>query len=128
MPFIDLCMASSSKKIRPSAARTDRRASRPSGFGSGRGGCWHCARRPRRSATPPDPKRSSPAARRGSPAPRDPGADALLVGGGARRVISAEAHAPHGDLRDGEVGAFFDPVARRAGGALVVAENRDLVL
>src|SRR6266705_1771062 len=59
---------------------------------------------------------------------RDAGADALLVGGGARRVISAEAHAPHGDLRDGEVGAFFDPVARRAGGALVVAENRDLVL
>src|SRR5882762_4975570 len=62
------------------------------------------------------------------PGERDAGADAPLVGGRARRIVAAEAHAPHGDLRRVEIGAFFDPVAHRARGALVVAADRDLVL
>src|SRR5437899_13004946 len=41
-----------------------RQASRPLGFDSDKGGCWHCARRPRRSATLPAPRRPSPAAPR----------------------------------------------------------------
>src|SRR5712692_343188 len=48
------------------------------------------------------------------PGERDTGADALFAGGRARRVITAEAHAPHGDLRRVEIGALFDPVAHRA--------------
>src|SRR5216117_1244021 len=62
------------------------------------------------------------------PGERDAGADAPLVCGRARRVVAAETHAPHGDLRRVEIRTLFDPVARGARGALVVAADRDLVL
>src|SRR6266487_1487203 len=62
------------------------------------------------------------------PRERDAGADAPLVCARARRVVAAEAHAPHGDLPRVEIRALLDPVAHRARGALVVAADRDLVL
>src|SRR5439155_21308264 len=62
------------------------------------------------------------------PGERDAGADAPLVCGRARRVVAAETHAPHGDLRRVEIRTLFDPVAHRARGALVVSADRDLVL
>src|SRR5262249_8241682 len=58
----------------------------------------------------------------------DAGSDPLLVGGGARCVVSAEAHAPHRDSRGIQIRALLDPVARRLRGALVVAADGDLVL
>src|SRR2546429_7619837 len=62
------------------------------------------------------------------PGERDAGLDAFFVGGRARRVVTTEAHAPHGDLRRVEIGALLDPIAHGARGALVVAAYRDLVL
>src|SRR5882762_7097511 len=62
------------------------------------------------------------------PGERDAGADAPLVCGRARRVVAAEAYAPHRDLRRVEIGALLDPVAHRARGALVVAADRNFVL
>src|SRR5437899_9798511 len=55
---------SSVRTVRSWAAPAARQASRPLGFDSDKGGCWHCARRPRRSATLPAPRRPSPAAPR----------------------------------------------------------------
>src|SRR6185503_9665406 len=59
---------------------------------------------------------------------RDAGAKALLEGGGARRVVAAEAHAPHGDAARVEVAPALDPVYGRRSGALVIAADRDFVL
>src|SRR5215467_4482564 len=66
-----------------------------------------------------------PLERAGDP---DAGLDPLLVRGGARRVIAAQAHAPHRDSRGIQVGALLDPVARGLRRALVVAADRDVVL
>src|SRR5258708_7848156 len=62
------------------------------------------------------------------PGERDAGFDAFFVRGRARRVLTAEAQAPHAPLPRVEIGAFLDPVAHRARAALVVAADRDLVL
>src|SRR4051812_28883335 len=53
--------------------------------------------------------------------------EALLVRGGARRVVAAEAHAPDGDSFFTEIGPALDPVHHRAPGALIVAADRNVV-
>src|SRR3954471_17748504 len=58
---------------------------------------------------------------------RDACLEALLVGGGARRVVAAEAHAPDGDSFVVQIGPALNPVDDRAAGALIVAADGNLV-
>src|SRR4051812_31031226 len=58
---------------------------------------------------------------------RDAGAEPLLERRGARRIVAAEAHAPHGDALRVEVAPFLDPVHDDGRGALVIAADRNLV-
>src|SRR3954463_6875489 len=59
---------------------------------------------------------------------RDARLDSLLVGRGARRVVTAQADSPDGDALGIEVAALLDPVAPRLRRALVVTADGDLVL
>src|SRR5579872_6362254 len=59
---------------------------------------------------------------------RDTGFDALVVCSGARRVIAAEAHAPHADASGVEIAPGLDVVDDRADRHLVVAADGEIVL
>src|SRR5262249_30139182 len=60
-------------------------------------------------------------------AEREAGLDALVEGGGARRVVAAEADARDRDARDVEVAPRLDEVDHRLHGDLVVAADREVV-
>ncbi len=60
-------------------------------------------------------------------AERQAGLDALVEGGGARRVVAAEADARDGDARGVDVAPRLDEVDHRLDGDLVVAADREVV-
>src|SRR5262249_56070564 len=74
----------------------------------------------RQAAPRPSPKKW--------PAQGHAGLDALLEGGGARRIIAAEAHAPHADASGIEIAALFHGVDHRRHRDLVVAADGEVVL
>ena len=62
------------------------------------------------------------------PAERDAGLDALVESRRARRVIAAQAHAPHADARRVEIAPRRDVVDHRLDRHLIVAADGEIVL